>query len=262
VGASAAAHALLVLVIAAVPRVPDTQTPPAHSRPAEHVAYMEIGGWPAGAYAVSAPADAIPAGTGAVPPEASPAGASRPVRDADPPAVPVDSVRGAGPAPPAVPGVAAAGAAVAGASARPGATRLGLELGDARLVAPPPSSGRAPAPAYVARYEAQFRAAWRAFGDSIQRDMDRERLAASWTWKDPAGRAWSVRDGVLFMDGQRIMAMEMSGDRDQDRAARTESTARREIARQAEDIERARYIEERRRAIRTRRDQQRGQARP
>jgi hypothetical protein len=151
---------------------------------------------------------------------------------------------------------AAARAAVAGAGTRTGAARLGPEYGDARLVAPPPST--APAPADVARYQAQFRAAWRVFGDSIQHAANRERLAASWTWKDPSGRAWSVRDGELFMDGRRIMAMEMY----EGRAARTESSARRGIARQAEDIERDRYIEERRRAMRARRDQERDQARP
>lgn len=73
--------------------------------------------------------------------------------------------------------------------------------------------------------------------------------------KDPGGRAWRVRDGQLFLDGQRIMAIEMHGDRDQDRAARMQSTARREIARQAEDLQRERYLQERRRAISERRDQ-------
>jgi hypothetical protein len=259
VGISAAAHGVLALIIAAAPRAPVTQVPASHSRPAEHVAYMEIGGWPQGAYAVPAPAGVIPVSTRAVPPDASAAGASPPARAAVAPAVPADSGGGAGRAPAAVPGVEA-GPRTAVAGTRTGAARLGPEFGDARLVAPPPSSPRAPAG--VARYEAQFRVAWRAFGDSIQRDADRERLAASWTWKDPSGRAWSVRDGALFVDGLRIMSMEMSGDRDQDRAARAEAAARREIARQAEDIERDRYVEERRRAIRARRDQERRGARP
>ncbi len=107
-----------------------------------------------------------------------------------------------------------------------------------------------------------MRRRWRIFRDSIQHDMDRERLAASWTWKDPGGRVWGVRDGALFIDGQRVMAMEMYGERDQDRATRARTTARREIARQAEDIERDRYLQERGRAIRTRANQEHGGARP
>jgi hypothetical protein len=100
------------------------------------------------------------------------------------------------------------------------------------------------------------------FRDSIQHDLDRERLATTWTWKDPTGRAWSVRNGEVFIDGRRVMAMEMYGERDQARAARLQATARREIARQAEDIERDRYLQERGRAMRTRANQDRGGSRP
>lgn len=260
-GISAAAHGLLALLIAVAPRGPDRQVPPDHSRPVEHVAYnMEIGAGP-GAYAVPRPAGGMPASARAVSPEPSPAGAVRPSRTSNLPAVPQNSGGAAGPAPAVLPGVeAVTPPVVGGAGTRTRAARLGPEYGDPRLAAPPPPS--AGAMFDVARYEAQFRAAWRAFGDSIQHAMDRERLAASWTWKDPRGRAWSVRDGELFMDGQRIMAMEMHGDRDQDRAARMQSTARRAIARQAEDIERDRYIQERRRAIGARRHQERRDARP
>jgi hypothetical protein len=57
------------------------------------------------------------------------------------------------------------------------------------------------------------------------------------------------------------MAMEMSGERDQADDARMQATARREIARQAEDIERYRYTQ-RGRATRTRPSEERGGARP
>ncbi len=257
-------HGLLALVIAVAPRAPERQAP-ARSRPAEHVAYVELGGWPQGPSAVPAPAAAMPASAPAVSPGAAPPGAARPAQNASQPPLPADTAGIAGPAPAAVPGAeAAAQAVVDGAGTRPGAARLGAGYGDPRLVPPPalPASSQAPPPADIAQYEAQFRAAWRAFGDSIQRDVDRERLAASWTWKDPRGRAWNVRDGALFLDGRRIMGMEMQGNRDQERAARVRSTARREIARQAEDIERDRYIQERRSAIRARRDQERRDARP
>jgi hypothetical protein len=226
---------------------------------------MELGGWPDGAYAVPVPAGAVAASPRAVSTDVSPAGAPHPDRNANRPVPPAESGRAARPEPAAAPGVEAATTSIAdGAGTRTRAARLGPEYGDPRLVpaASSPASAPAPPPADVARYEAQFRAAWRAFGDSIDRDMDRERLAASWTWKDPRGRAWTVRDGELFLDGQRIMAMEMYGDRDEDRAARVRSTARREIARQAEDIERDRFIQERRRAIRARRDQERREAHP
>jgi hypothetical protein len=258
---------VLALVVALALRGPERQAPLARSRPAEHVAYMELGGWPQGvATRAPAPAGTMPASTPSVSPDADPAGAARPARDANRPVLPVDTAAGAaGPAPAGVPGVEEAALPIAdGAGTRTRAARLGAEYGDPRLVpaTSPRASSPAPPPADVARYEAQFRAAWRAFGDSIDRGMDRERLAANWTWKDPSGRAWNVRDGALFLDGRRIMAMEMQGNRDQERAARAQSTARREIARQAEDIERDRYIQERSRAIRARRDQERREARP
>ena len=256
-GLSAAAHGVLALVIAVAPRSPDRQPPPA-TRPVEHVAYMEVSAWPD---AVPVAAGARVESTPAVAPDVSPASAVRPARDADRPAVAADSGGAAGPAPLTLPGVEAAPPAVVdGGGGRTRAARLRPEYGDPRLAAPPTRSESALADA--ARFEAEFRARWRVFRDSIQHEMDRERLAASWTWKDPSGRAWGVRNGELFIDGERIMAMEMYGERDQDRATRMRTTARREIARQAEDIERDRYLQERGRAIRTRRNQEREGARP
>jgi hypothetical protein len=149
-------------------------------------------------------------------------------------------------------------AAADGLGGRTRAARLNPEYGDPRLAAPLARSGSVPGDA--ARFEREFRARWQAFRDSIQHDLDRERLAADWTWKDPSGRAWGVRNGELYIDGQRTIAMEMYGERDHDRAARMRATARREIARQAEDIERDRYLQERGRAMRTRANQ--GRARP
>jgi hypothetical protein len=145
------------------------------------------------------------------------------------------------------------------AGGRTTAARLHPEYGDPRLAAPPARSVSALGDA--ARFETEFRTRWRAFRDSIQHDIDRERLAADWTWKDPTGRAWGVRNGELFIDGQRTIAMEMYGERDQARAARMQATARREIGRQAEDIERDRYLQ-RNRAPRSRPSRDRGEARP
>jgi hypothetical protein len=257
VGLSAAAHGVLALVIAVAPRARDRPPSPASTR-VEHIAYMELSAWPA--------ADANPAFAGApartrpVAPDVSPAGTVDPTRDANRPATAANSGGVPGPAPLTLPGAEPAPPAVVdGAGGRTRAARLGPEYGDPRLAAPParPESALPDA----ARFETEFRARWRVFRDSIQHDMNRERLAASWTWKDPTGRAWSVRNGEVFINGLRVMAMEMSGERDQARAARMQATARREIARQAEDIERDRYIQ-RGRATRTPRNQERGGARP
>jgi hypothetical protein len=259
VGLSAAAHVVLALVIAAVPRAPDQQSPPVALRPAEHVAYMEVSAWPA-ADAIRAADGAKVASTPAAAPNASAIGTAHPAAEANRPAVTADS-GAVGDVTPTVDGVETAPPTVAaGPGGRTTAARLSPEYGDPRLVAPPPSSRAALGNA--ARFETEFRARWRGFRDSIQHEMDRERLAASWTWKDPTGRAWGVRDGELFINGQRIMAMETYGERDQDRATRMRTTARREIARQAEDIERDRHLQERGRAIRTRSNHERAGARP
>ena len=219
---------------------------------------MEVSAWP-GAYAIPAAAGARPASTRAVAPDANPARAAHPLIP-NRPAVTAAPNGVAGPAQPALhEAEAPPPAGVAGAGGRTTATRLGPEYGDPRLAAPPPPS-RGPL-GDAARFETQFRVRWRVFRDSIQHDMDRERLAATWTWKDATGRAWSVRDGGVFIDGRRVMAMEMYGERDQTDAARMQSTARREIARQAEDIERDRYIQ-RGRATRSGPNRDRGEARP
>lgn len=253
-------HGVLALAIAVALRTPERQLPPAASKPTEHVSYMDVSAWP-GANPIPAAAGAAPASERAVAPDASLGGSARPARDANRPAVAADSGGAAGSAPTTLHAVEPAPAVVVdGAGGRARGARLTAEYGDPRLAAPPARSGSASGDA--ARFETQFRARWQVFRDSIQHDLDRERLATTWTWKDPTGRAWSVRNGEVFIDGRRVMAMEMYGERDQARAARLQATARREIARQAEDIERDRYLQERGRAIRTRANQERGAARP
>lgn len=221
---------------------------------------MDVSAWP-GADAIPPAAGATSADTRVVAPGGGPTGATHPTVDAIRPAVAADSGGVPGSAPTTLRGVGpAAPAAVDGAGGRARGARLGPEYGDPRLVAPRARSGSTLGDA--ARFETEFRARWRAFRDSIQHDINRERLAADWTWKDPSGRAWGVRNGELFIDGERTIAMEMYGERDHDRAARMRATARREIARQAEDIERDRYLQERGRAMRTRANQERAGARP
>ena len=252
-------HGVLALAIAVAPRAPDGPPPTRSTRP-EHVAYMEVSAWP-GADAVPAAARARQAGTRAVATDGGAPGPTPPTADANRPTVAADSAGVVSSAPTTLPAVAAPPPVVVdGAGGRARSARLTPEYGDPRLAAPPARPGSALGDA--ARFETQFRARWQVFRDSIQHDIDRERLAATWTWKDPTGRAWSVRNGGVFIDGQRVMAMEMYGERDQDRATRARTTARRESARQAEDIERDRYLQERGRAIRTRANQERGGARP
>jgi hypothetical protein len=137
---------------------------------------------------------------------------------------------------------------------------MSAELGDPRLIVRAPvASGEL---SDYERHLAQFQAAARAFADSMQGEMDRERRVASWTWGDPAGRVWGVRQGLLMINGEKIMSIEVYGERDQGRAARMEARQRTEILDQAERMDRERYIQERGRAVRERRDRERSARRP
>jgi hypothetical protein len=144
-----------------------------------------------------------------------------------------------------------------------GGTRRALspELGDPRLIPGPPTV-RENAPPEVERYRSRFMAAFRAMRDSVQGEVDAERRIASWTWLDPQGRAWGVRQGRLVIAGQETISVEMAGERDQAILARQQGRQRREGVRQAEDIERGRHLGDRTRAIRERRDREREAGRP
>lgn len=141
-----------------------------------------------------------------------------------------------------------------------GRTRLGAELGDSRLIVTPPRAGTLPPD--DARYLADFRAAMRAFNDSVQGQADRERRVRDWTWTDPRGRAWGVRDGVIFIAGQGTIYAEVRGERDQELSGRRMSRHRADIDYHADRAERARHLQERGRAVRGRTDRERAAGPP
>ena len=258
VGISAAVHVGVALLIALIAASRAQQVPRDRpTAPTEQVSFVDIGAWP-GAVAPPAGSDAMtgPRGPSAVtastrrrPAEAADTSEAPPPDDAGPGdaagSVGVDPTPSGG-APPAV-----------------GGTRWALspELGDARLV-PRPLTARENAPAEVERYRSQFMAAYRAMRDSVQGEVDTERRIASWTWMDPQGRAWGVRQGRLVIAGQETIYVEMAGERDQAILARQQARQRREGMRQAEDIERDRHLRERTRAVRERRDREREAGRP
>ena len=256
-GIAAGVHVLMVIAgVAAIHHAGDADAMRQPRRaPAEHAAYVEVGGWPDAETASqpgASPARGADAGGGAS------GAASAPTPSA------ADTGRIADPASPTAPSDAtvseqAGAASIGGAPAAAGRARFGAELGDARLVVPqPPESSGAPSGAE--RYLTQFRAALQAFNDSIQDLADRERRAANWTWTDPEGRAWGVRQRVLYIAGQGTIYMEMHGERDQELLARQQARARREGQVQAERLERGRYLQERDRAVRTQRDRERASA--
>jgi hypothetical protein len=244
-GFAAGVHALaLVLVLSAARDGRTSGAAAARAAPAELVAYVEVDAWP------GAPAGEA-AGTASAPAAADPAGRAAEAA----PAITQASADGAVTRPAGAPGAAippqqgpGAGGQAPSASGR---ARLGPELGDTRLVVPRGQTA-VREPLEDEPYLAEFRAAARAFNDSIQDLADRERRAASWTWTDPDGRVWGFRQGKLVIAGEKTINVEMAGDRDQDALGRLQARQRREGADQAERLGRERYIRERGRAVRER----------
>lgn len=265
-GISAGIHVLaLLLGLAAARQAREADgagEAPGRSRvSAEHVAYVDLGAWPDAAAAPTVrPAAAVPPPPA---PDASAgerAAASSRTRAAADSGGTVGGVRTEG-----IGGEASAGhdvEAAPGAAAGPPAAPVGMgrrwrtgELDPRLVVSRQPLTARAPLGDEP--YLAQFHAALQAFNDSIQGQADRDRRAASWTWTDPAGRVWGFRQGVLMIAGQGTLNVEMSGERGQELLARQQARARREGKAQAERIDRDRYLQQRGRAIRDRRDGER-----
>lgn len=227
-------------------------------RPVEHATYVEIQ-WPRAHRPIHPPipiASARPAGGGygvaTTQPPPDTLGAPAPIVDVT--ATP--SAPSGVAAPESLPLGGAVDDARGGSAAR---VRLGAELGDARLVVTPDGGAM---PADDARYLAAFQAAMRAFNDSVQGDADRARRVRDWTWTDPRGRAWGVRDGVIFIAGTGTIYAEMQGERDQELSGRRLSRHRADIDFHADRAERARHVQERGRAVRERRDGERAGGRP
>lgn len=247
IGISLAFHAIAIAILLAARGDGPERTP--HRR-VEHATYVAIE-WPRN-NATQQPPIPIPSGLPAsggygvvLPPAFDPVAAA-----------PATSGEGATPSGAPAPASILAGEADPGASSATaaGRMRLGPHLGDARLIVTPRGGGLAPEDA---DYLAEFHAALRAFNDSVQGRADRERRVRDWTWTDPRGRAWGVRDGMILIAGQPVGAGEITGDRDQELAARRLSRHREEIDFHADRVERERHVRERARAVRERRDGER-----
>ncbi|HEX8393393.1 MAG TPA: hypothetical protein VF665_13700 [Longimicrobium sp.] len=256
-GIAAGVHALALLALVAGSRSGSAKGGAAPgSRRAEAVAYVEVGAWPGTGQAPAAQ-EASPASSTDTPRAAPAAQPDTGSRGATVPAIartPVEGTAGQ------TGGAAVADTGGASATPRPRArSPLGAELGDPRLVVPRQRASASPPPA---AYFADFHRALRAFNDSVMDRADRDRRAASWTWTDPEGRAWGVRQGVLVINGVQVMNVEMYGERDQERTAGRISRQGREAAAQSDRIERERAVQERGRATRARRDRERAAGAP
>jgi hypothetical protein len=255
-GIAVGVHTLaLVLGITAVRHARDVD-PATRSRPqaspAEQVEYLDVAAWPRTTHVITPPrppgaARSLPAAQRGAGEASSDTTSSRaPDAPVDAPGASAGADPGVGAVSPALPPQAPGGSARG---------PLGGRIDPRLVVTGPPAAARAAD--RDEPYLAEFRAALRAFNDSIQDQADRDRRAASWTWTDPRGRVWGFRQGVLMIAGQGTLNVEMQGERAQELLARQQARARREGQAQAERIERDRYLQERGRAIRERRDRER-----
>lgn len=266
-------HLLLLLAVLLAPapkrRVASLGTEPA-SGSREVVDYMEVGEW--GGMATD-PSASLPEPAAATATEAG--GISAAAADSVLRAIPQP-----GPFPSRVPtGIPAApagqpgqpGAAVPGAQGgvpggQPGAAGrrsgpggLGPEFGDPRLVVRPTPVPEAPVED-VDRYRQHFEGRIQALNDSLAGEAERRRRATDWTVTDRNGRKWGINERGPVVGGRNVPLPVPSPprrSREQEDEARRERTQRGEIDRQAETIERDRYLRERGRAIRERADRER-----
>lgn len=170
-----------------------------------------------------------------------------------------------------VPGAVVPGAAAGQAGGQAGGTglprsgpgRLGPELGDSRLVVRPQAVPEAPLEDEE-RYQRHIRGRLQAINDSISGEADRQRRANDWTITDRNGRRWGIDERGIVAGGRHVPTPKVGAgrpQRDREDEARRERDQRREIDRQAEDIERDRYLRERAQATRERENQRRQQER-
>ncbi|HYR08818.1 MAG TPA: hypothetical protein VEQ60_13640 [Longimicrobium sp.] len=264
-------HLLLLLGVLLAPAPERPTTSPAPAGPAgsrEVVDYMEVGEW--GGMATDAAAN-LPEPVAAAPTGISAAAVDSALR-ALPEAGPFPSRVPTGiPAAPAgqagqpgavtVPGAAggAPGGQPGAAGRRSGPGGLGPEFGDPRLVVRP-----TPVPEGtvedVERYRRHFEGRIQALNDSLAGEAERRRRATDWTITDRSGRKWGINERGPVVGGRNVPIPVPSPprrSREQEDEARRERTQRGEIDRQAETIERDRYLRERGRAIREREDRER-----
>lgn len=281
VGISLGLHAIMLLLVLLAPP-PEPRTPivsdDGNLIPGESVEYLDVGEWggmatdPSASLPEPAPLDAAPTSISAASadsvlrglprsdvlfPERVPAGIPRPVGGA--PA----AGRQPGGAPGGVTGgVTGAQGTQPGAPgrARSGPGGLGPEFGDERLVVTPTA-----VPERVLsdeeRYQAHFEGRIRALNDSIASEAERQRRARDWTITDRNGRKWGINERGPVVGGRNVPipvpVPVPRSSRETEDAQRREREQRRDIDRQAEQIERERYLRDRGRAIRERNDRER-----
>jgi hypothetical protein len=268
-------HLLLLIAVlfAPAPERPVTSVASGSSTATETVDYVEVSEWGGMATDPSAslpePQAASPTAIGAatadsVPstlPNTGPFPQRAPAGIPSAPSRPAAGVPGAG-----VPG--AAGGAPGGQPGGPGLPRsgpgrLGPELGDSRLVVRPQAVPEAPLEDEE-RYQRHIRGRLQAINDSISGEADRQRRANDWTITDRNGRRWGIDQNGVVAGGRHVPTPKVGAgrpQRDREEEARRERDQRREIDRQAEDIERDRYLRERGRATRERENRRREEER-
>jgi hypothetical protein len=265
-------HVLLLLAVLLVPPPPErvVVVSGSDSSPAtggEAVEYMEVGEWGAMATNPSAslpePAAATPTGIGAASADSAlralPAPGPFPSRV--PTGLPPAPAGQAGQPGPAVPGAGSVPGAQPGAAGprRSGPGGLGPEFGDPRLVVRPTAVPEGPVED-VDRYRRHFEGRIQALNDSLAGEAERRRRASDWTVTDRNGNRWGIDQNGVVANGKHVPTPNLGvgrPSREQEDAARRERSQRSEIDRQAETIERDRYLRERGRAIREREDRER-----
>ncbi|HEU4884370.1 MAG TPA: hypothetical protein VFT45_19090 [Longimicrobium sp.] len=236
----------------------------------ELVGYVEVGEWGGMATDPSAslpePAAAAPTGFSAASvdsvlsaiPNAGPFPSRVPTGL---PSAPAGQAGQPGAAIPGAQGGAPGGQPGAAGPRRSGPGGLGPEFGDPRLVVRPTAVPEGPVED-VDRYRRHFESRIQALNDSLAGEAERRRRASDWTITDRSGRKWGINENGPVVGGRNVPIPVPSpprGSREQEEAARRERAQRGEIDRQAETIERDRYLRERGRAIREREDRERAE---
>jgi hypothetical protein len=264
-------HVLLLLgvLLAPAPERRFASRPPAVAAgPQEVVDYLDVGEW--GGMATDAAAN-LPEPEAAAATGISAAAVDSVLRALpDPGPFPSRVPTGIQPAPagppgrpgPAIPGAGGGvpgGQPGAGGPRRSGPGGLGPELGDPRLVVRPTAVPEAPVED-VDRYRRHFEGRIQALNDSVAGEAERVRRANDWTITDRNGKRWGIDQNGVVANGTHVPTPQLGvgrPSREQEDAVRRERAQRAEIDRQAETIERERYLRERGRAIREREDRER-----
>jgi hypothetical protein len=166
-----------------------------------------------------------------------------------------------GAAVPGAPGGVPGGQPGTAGARRSGPGGLGPELGDPRLVVRPTAVPEGPVED-VDRYRRHFEGRIQALNDSLAGEAERRRRATDWTITDRSGRKWGINERGPVVGGRNVPIPVPSPprrSRELEEADRRERAQRGEIDRQAETIERDRYLRERGKAIREREDREREQ---